>query len=102
MATDRKANKKLLYVNSLRNKDMNNSSYLLPHGEGDQVSMEFKILLYVILSKIAISFFIGFVLEITAFLKNKNSPPALTISSQAWPSQKIHLCHQRMGAILNE
>ena len=71
MATDRKANKKLLYVNSLRNKDMNNSSYLLPHGEGDQVSMEFKILLYVILSKIAISFFIGFVLEITAFLKTK-------------------------------
>ena len=70
MATDRKANK-LLYVNSLRNKDMNNSSYLLPHGEGDQVSMEFKILLYVILSKIAISFFIGFVLEITAFLKTK-------------------------------
>ena len=70
MATDRKGNK-LLYVNSLRNKDMNNSSYLPPHGEGDQVSMEFKILLYVILSKIAISFFIGFVLEITAFLKTK-------------------------------
>ena len=70
MATERKGNK-LLYVNSLRNKDMNNSSYLLPHGEGDQVSMKFKILLYVILSKIAISFFIGFVLEITAFLKTK-------------------------------